>query len=67
MIEGLIDRVLEYAQTSTFQKKIHCFVIDPLLAHVFEKLYPYILFIGIIFGVFFLLLFIIGVTILRSL
>jgi hypothetical protein len=45
-----MDRILMYLQKEETLKKLHHYVVDPVLNHILERIFPYIVLTCVLFG-----------------
>jgi hypothetical protein len=57
MVQTILDRSLQYFQEPKNQERIQAKCIDPLLKHILNRLFPYIILTGILFSLILLLSF----------
>ena len=55
MIHSILDRTIHFLQDPVNQKRIHNDCIDPLLRHILDRMFPYIILICIIFSIILLM------------
>lgn len=55
MIERVIDKLTTYMQKDENKRWLQVFVIDPVLNHILDRIFPYIVVMSIIFVVLIIL------------
>ena len=55
MIHGILDRTIQFLQEPKNQKRIHHDCIDPLIRHILDRMFPYIILTCIIFSIILLM------------
>jgi len=55
MIHSILDRTIHFLQDPKNQKRIHNDCIDPLLRHILDRMFPYIILTCIIFSIILLM------------
>jgi hypothetical protein len=55
MIERVIDKLTTYMQKDENKRWLQVFVIDPVLNHILDRIFPYIVLMSIIFVVLIIL------------
>lgn len=55
MIHNILDRTIHFLQDPKNQKRIHNDCIDPLLRHILDRMFPYIILTCIIFSIILLM------------
>ncbi len=48
-LEKTLQKVTKYLQTEENQKWLQVFILDPIINHIFERLFPYVLLFSILF------------------
>lgn len=51
----LLEKVIMYLQKEDTLQKLHLFVVDPLLNHILERVFPYIVLTCVLFGLLLIL------------
>lgn len=51
----LLEKVIMYLQKEETLQKLHLFVLDPLLNHILERVFPYIVLTCVLFGLLLIL------------
>jgi hypothetical protein len=51
----LLEKVIMYLQKEDTLQKLHLFVLDPLLNHILERVFPYIVLTCVLFGLLLIL------------
>ena len=57
MVQAILDRSLQYFQEPKNQQRIQEKCIDPLIKHILNRLFPYIILTGILFSLILLMSF----------
>jgi hypothetical protein len=55
-IESLLDKTIQMLQNDIVKKKIQLLIIHPFLQYVIELTFPYVIILGAIFGIMFLMM-----------
>lgn len=55
MVERVIDKLTTYMQKDENKRWLQVFVIDPVLNHILDRIFPYIVLMSIIFVVLIIL------------
>lgn len=63
---GIIQKLIEEFKKEDNQNKLKTHCIDPLIYHIFDKLYPYIIITFVIFILILLIVFLILLIAIRS-
>jgi hypothetical protein len=50
-IEKMVEKAIIYLGKDDNKKKIQMFVLDPLLNHIIERLFPYFILITVLFAI----------------
>jgi hypothetical protein len=53
--QPMIERIIMYLQKEESLKKLHHYVMDPLLNHILERVFPYIVLTCVLFGLLLIL------------
>jgi hypothetical protein len=53
--QPMIERMIMYLQKEESLKKLHHYVMDPLLNHILERVFPYIVLTCVLFGLLLIL------------
>ncbi len=48
---NVIEKAIQYLQKEETLKQIHHYVMDPLLNHILERVFPYIVFTCVLFSI----------------
>jgi|LauGreDrversion4_2_1035121.scaffolds.fasta_scaffold1146951_2 hypothetical protein len=48
-LEKALQKVTKYLQTEENQKWLQVFILDPIISHIFQRLFPYVLLFSILF------------------
>ena len=48
-LEKTLQKVTKYLQTDENQKWLQVFILDPIINHIFQRLFPYVLLFSILF------------------
>lgn len=51
----ILEKVIMYLQKEDTLQKLHLFVLDPLLNHILERVFPYIVLTCVLFGLLLIL------------
>lgn len=51
-IEKSIEKVVHTLQNDLIKKKIEIMILEPFMSYVLERLFPYIILITVVFGIF---------------
>ena len=54
-IEKLLDRVVQLLQNETLRQKVQIQLLDPLVQYVLERMFPYLILLGVVFGLMILM------------
>lgn len=54
-IEKAIEKAVMTLQNDVIKKKIQILILDPFMTYVIERLFPYVLFLVVIFAIFIVL------------
>ena len=54
-IEKLLDRGVQLLQNETLRRKIQIQLLDPLVQYMLERMFPYLILLGVIFGLMILM------------
>ena len=49
-IEKLLDRGVQILQNETLRRKIQIQLLDPLVQYILERMFPYLVLLGVVFG-----------------
>jgi hypothetical protein len=49
-IEKLLDRGVQLLQNETLRRKIQIQLLDPLVQYILERMFPYLILLGVVFG-----------------
>jgi hypothetical protein len=49
-IEKVLDRGVQILQNETLRRKIQIQLLDPLVQYVLERMFPYLVLLGVVFG-----------------
>jgi hypothetical protein len=55
MVNGILDKVLQFFQDKQNREKIQTHCIDPLIRHILDRLFPYIILTCIVFSMILLM------------
>ena len=55
MVYSILDRVVQFFQEETNRKRIQIHCIDPLLRHILDRMFPYIILTCILFSLILLM------------
>jgi hypothetical protein len=55
MVNGILDKVLQFFQDKQNREKIQTQCIDPLIRHILDRLFPYIILTCIVFSMILLM------------
>ena len=58
LVEKIIEKAIMYLGKEDNKQRIQLFILDPLLNHIIERLFPYFILIAILFFVLVILIFI---------
>ena len=50
-----LEKTIQFLQSDEIIQKIHFFVIDPVLNHILERIFPYIILSCVLFGLLLIL------------
>jgi hypothetical protein len=48
-IEKGIEKLIQIVQNDTIKKKIQILLLDPFMSYIIERLFPYLIVVGVIF------------------
>lgn len=54
-LSPLLEKVIMFLQKEDTLQKLHLFVLDPLLNHILERVFPYIVLTCVLFGLLLIL------------
>lgn len=57
MVQTILERSIQFFQEPTNQERIQTTCIDPLLKHILNRLFPYIILTGVLFSLILLMSF----------
>jgi hypothetical protein len=66
LTNSLLDKILENINTPENKQKFQTILIDPLISYTYNRIYPYLMFIIIIFILTFVLVITILIILLRK-
>jgi hypothetical protein len=49
LIQKWIQKLIQIVQTEENKKMVHVFLLDPILNHVLERIFPYVLMLCVLF------------------
>jgi len=56
LIEKMVEKAIIYLGKDDNKKRIQMFVLDPLLNHVIDRLFPYFILLAALFGILVILI-----------
>ena len=56
LVEKMVEKAIVYLGKDENKKRIQMFVLDPLLNHIIERLFPYFILITVLFAILALLI-----------
>jgi|Laugresp1bdmlbsn_1035097.scaffolds.fasta_scaffold08732_2 hypothetical protein len=54
-IEKLLDRGVQLLQNETLRRKVQIQLLDPLVQYILERMFPYLILVGVVFGMMILM------------
>ena len=54
-LEKGIEKIIQIVQNDTIKKKIQMLILDPFMSYIIERLFPYLIVLGVIFIVLIML------------
>jgi hypothetical protein len=51
-VEKSIEKIVHTLQNDVVKKKIEILILEPFMSYVLERLFPYVLLLAVIFGIF---------------
>ena len=55
-IEKILDRGVQLLQNETLRRKIQIQLLDPLVQYILERMFPYLILLGVVFGLMILMI-----------
>ena len=56
LVEKMVEKAIIYLGKDDNKKRIQMFVLDPLLNHVIDRLFPYFILLAALFGILVILI-----------
>lgn len=54
-LEKLLDRGVQLLQNETLRRKVQIQLLDPLVQYILERMFPYLILLGVVFGLMILM------------
>jgi hypothetical protein len=54
-VEKLLDRGVQLLQNETLRRKVQIQLLDPLVQYILERMFPYLILVGVVFGLMILM------------
>ena len=54
-VEKLLDRGVQLLQNETLRRKVQIQLLDPLVQYILERMFPYLILVGVVFGMMILM------------
>lgn len=54
-VEKLLDRGVQLLQNETLRRKVQIQLLDPLVQYILERMFPYLILLGVVFGLMILM------------
>jgi hypothetical protein len=54
-VEKLLDRGGQLLQNETLRRKVQIQLLDPLVQYILERMFPYLILVGVVFGLMILM------------